>query len=201
MYHGYMVPNAGFWAHYCRRVYIPAIQGFHAGALEKVAPAFAGIAEEADAAAQAELEHLRSMPAGPDSSIDMGDVAEWATDHGIEYYETMSGVRFSPTRLTGGLSDSSITRLPDNGWCRVGDGVPKGGLILNPPSLRSSFYTWSYGLFEDVSVSASRNAARGPQAWRGAFPSFFRHVGSTLPASAFELTCSQPVPDVRLPTY
>ena len=141
--------------------------------LEKVAPAFAGIAEEADAAAQAELEHLRSMPAGPDSSIDMGDVAEWATDHGIEYYETMSGVRFSPTRLTGGLSDSSITRLPDNGWCRVGDEVPKGGLILNPPSLRSSLYTWSYGLFEDVSVSAFPKRRQGTTGMEGSFSIIF----------------------------
>ena len=93
MYHGSMVPNAGFWAHHFRRVYVPAIQGFHAGALEKVAPAFGGIAEEADAAVEAEFERLRSMSAGPDVSIDMGDIAEWASDHGIEYYETMSGVR------------------------------------------------------------------------------------------------------------
>ena len=93
MYHAYMVPNPGFWAHYFRQAYLPAIQGFHAGALEKVAPAFAGIEKEADAAAEAEFERLGSMPADPYSSIDMGDIAEWATDHGIAYYETMAGVR------------------------------------------------------------------------------------------------------------
>ena len=69
------------------------IEGFRGGALEKVTAAFSSIAEEADAAAEAEFERLGSMPADPDSSIDMGDVAEWATEHGIKYYETMSGVR------------------------------------------------------------------------------------------------------------
>ncbi len=92
MYNRSMVPNAGFWAYYFRLFYVPAIQGFQAGALERVAPAFGGIAEEAGAAAEAEFERLGSMPADPDGSIDMGDVAEWATDHGSEYYETMSGV-------------------------------------------------------------------------------------------------------------
>ena len=61
MYHGYMVPNARFWAHYYRGVYVPAIQGFHAGALEKVAPAFGGIAEEAAAAAEAAREENGSF--------------------------------------------------------------------------------------------------------------------------------------------
>ena len=34
---------------------------------------------------------LGSLPA--DDEIDMGAVAEWATEYGIQYYETMSGVR------------------------------------------------------------------------------------------------------------
>ena len=93
MYHESMVPNARFWAHYFRQAHVQVIQDFRAGALEKVAPAFSSIAEEADAAAEAEFERLGSMPGDPDGSIDMGDVAEWATDHGIKYYETMSGVR------------------------------------------------------------------------------------------------------------
>ena len=93
MYHGSMVANAGFWANYFRRVYVRAIEGFRAGALEKIVPVFSGIAEEADAAAEVEFERLGSMPADPDSSIDMGDLVDWATDPGIEYYETMSGVR------------------------------------------------------------------------------------------------------------
>ncbi len=104
MYNGYMVPNSGFWAHYFRQVNVPAIQGCHTGAHEKVAPAFAGIAEEADAATEAEFERLGSMPAY--SSIDMGDIAEWATDHGIAYYETMTGVRQGVLNLLAvGLHD------------------------------------------------------------------------------------------------
>ena len=67
------------------------IEGFRAGALEKVATAFGGIDEEADAAAEAEFERLGSLPA--DDEIDMGAVAEWATEYGIQYNETMSGVR------------------------------------------------------------------------------------------------------------
>ena len=91
VYHKPMVPNAGFWAQYFRQYHVQAVEGFRAGALEKVVAAFNSIAEEADAAAEAEFERLGSMPA--DDGIDMGDVAEWATEHGIEYYETMSGVR------------------------------------------------------------------------------------------------------------
>ena len=74
-------------APYFRRWRVRAIEGFRAGALEKVAPAFNSIAEEADAAAKAEFERLGSMP------NDEIDIAEWATHHGTEYYETMSGVR------------------------------------------------------------------------------------------------------------
>ncbi|MCY3820708.1 MAG: hypothetical protein OXH52_15335 [Gammaproteobacteria bacterium] len=86
-----MVPNAKYWAHYFREFHVRVIEGFRAGALEKVATAFGGIAEEAERAAEAEFERLGSMPA--DDWVDMGDVAEWAQDHGILYYETMSGVR------------------------------------------------------------------------------------------------------------
>ena len=70
---------------------IRMIEGYRAGALEKVATAFSGIAEEADAAAEAEFERLGSMPT--DDEIDMGAVAEWSTEYGIQYYETMLGVR------------------------------------------------------------------------------------------------------------
>ena len=54
-------------------------------------PAFEGIAEDAERAAEAEYERLGSMPY--DDQIDMSDVAEMAKDHGITVYETMSGVR------------------------------------------------------------------------------------------------------------
>ena len=54
--------NARFWAYYFRRVYVRAIQGFRAGALEKAAPAFSGIAEEADAANLANVSRRKERP-------------------------------------------------------------------------------------------------------------------------------------------
>ena len=86
-----MVPNAVFWASYCLLVYVRALKGFRVGALEKVTPAFEGIAEDADRATEAEYERLGSMPY--DGQTDMSDVAEMAHDHGIADYETMFGVR------------------------------------------------------------------------------------------------------------
>ena len=85
-----MVPNAEFWTDYFRQA-IRELQGFRAGALEKVVPAFEGIAEDAERAAEEEYERLGSMPYG--NQIDMSDVADMAKDHGITVYETMSGVR------------------------------------------------------------------------------------------------------------
>ena len=84
-----MVLNSGIsLARYLHRYRIRTVEGFRTGALEKVASAFNSIAEEADAAAKAKFDRLRSMPV--DNDI---DIAEWATHHGMEYYETMSGVR------------------------------------------------------------------------------------------------------------
>ena len=51
-----MIANAGFWANFLRQVYVRAIEGFRKGALEKIAPVFRGIAEEAGSAAEAEFE-------------------------------------------------------------------------------------------------------------------------------------------------
>ena len=85
-----MVPNPEWWARYFRRVHIRAIEGFRAGALEKVAPAFSGLAEEADAAVSEEFERRSSMPTG--SSIDMSIVADCAFEHGLDYYLTMKEV-------------------------------------------------------------------------------------------------------------
>ena len=85
-----MVPNAAIWTDYCRQA-IQAIQGFRTGALEKVVPAFDGIADDAERAAEAEYDRLGSMPY--DGQIDMSDVADMAQDHGIDVYQTMSGVR------------------------------------------------------------------------------------------------------------
>ena len=86
-----MVPNAKFWTVYFRQA-IRELQGFRAGALEKVVPAFEGIAEDAERAAEAEYERLESM-LSYDDQIDISDVADMAKDHGITVYETMSGVR------------------------------------------------------------------------------------------------------------
>ena len=78
-----MVSNAWLWTDYCQQV-IRALQGFRAGALEKVVPAFKGIAEDAERASEAEYERLGSMPY--DDQIDMSDVADMANDHGIDVY-------------------------------------------------------------------------------------------------------------------
>ena len=88
-----MIPNAGFWARYFRQFHIRRVEAFRTAALDKVERAFSGIAEEADAAAEAEFDRLGSMPADLDGSIDLGDLADWATERGIEYYETMLAVR------------------------------------------------------------------------------------------------------------
>ena len=86
-----MIPNARFWTDYFRQA-IRELKGFHAGALEKVVPAFDGIAEDAERATEEEYERLGSMRAY-DDQIDMSDVADMAMDHGRTVYETMSGVR------------------------------------------------------------------------------------------------------------
>lgn len=88
-----MFPNPGSWAWHCRNIYIPAVDAFRRGAFEKVIPAFANIAAEAEALAEAEFERHGSMPVDPDDPIDMSDVAEWASDAGLSYYQTMSDVR------------------------------------------------------------------------------------------------------------
>ena len=85
-----MVPNAGLSTNYFRKR-IRELQGFRAGVLEKVVPAFKGISAEAEMAAEAEFERLRSMPY--DDRIDMGDAAHMAQDRAIAVYTTMAGVR------------------------------------------------------------------------------------------------------------
>lgn len=87
-----MVPNAGFWARYFRRVHVPAIRGFCTGALDMVAPAFGRIAEEANAAVEGERERLGS-------SSGVWGTGEYDADPSIEYYETMSAVRQSILNL------------------------------------------------------------------------------------------------------
>ena len=92
LYHEWMVPNPRFWAYYCREFHVPVVQAFRSAALKRVVTAFGGLAEEAEAAAEAEFERLGStVPV--DAGFDMGDVAEWAQDYGIKYYETISGIQ------------------------------------------------------------------------------------------------------------
>ena len=86
-----MIPDARFWTDYFRQA-IRQLQGFRVGALEKVVPAFEGIAEDAQRAIEAEYERLGPMTAY-DAQIDMSDVADMAMEHRITVYETMFGVR------------------------------------------------------------------------------------------------------------
>ena len=88
-----MSSGAEYWAQHLRRAYVSAIESYRAGALERVLPVFSGIAEEADAAADAEFERLGAMPADPDGLVDMADLAEQADSNGQAFYETMNGVR------------------------------------------------------------------------------------------------------------
>ena len=84
-----MVPKSDIsLAPYLRQNRVRTIEGFRAAAVEKVAVVFNSIAQEADAAAKAEFERLGSM-----SVHDETYIAECATERGINYYETMSGVR------------------------------------------------------------------------------------------------------------
>ena len=70
-----------------------AIEAYRAGVFDRVLPAFSGIGEEADVAANAEFERLGAMPADPDGLVDMADLAEQAERHGQALYETMKGLR------------------------------------------------------------------------------------------------------------
>lgn len=87
-----MFPNPGPWAWHFRNVFVPAVEAFQRGVFEKVIPAFANIADEADAFANAEFERLGAMSA-TDHFFDMRDVAEWANEAGINYSQTMTDVR------------------------------------------------------------------------------------------------------------
>ena len=84
-----MVLNGGSLAD----CFVRRIEEFRVGALEKVVMAFNSIAEESNAVAEKEFERLGSMPAYDEDAIDMGTIAELANESGIEYYETMSGIR------------------------------------------------------------------------------------------------------------
>ena len=60
-------------------------------ALTKLATAFSDLDNEADEVVATEYERRGSMPSG--GEIDLGDVADLAMEYGIQYYETMSGIR------------------------------------------------------------------------------------------------------------
>ena len=88
-----MCTSAAFWAQHFRTAYVGGIEAYRTGALERILPAFRGIGEEADAAADAEFERLGAMPAAPDDQVDMADLAERADRHGQKFYEMMRRVR------------------------------------------------------------------------------------------------------------
>jgi hypothetical protein len=87
-----MFPNPGTWAWHFRHAFIVALRAFRRGVSEKVVPAFDNLAQEADDLANAEYERLGSIPAY-DDSFDMSDVADWANNAAIDYYQTMRDVR------------------------------------------------------------------------------------------------------------
>ena len=84
-----MCTSATDWAQHFRTVDVQAIEVYRTGALERILPVFARIAEEADAAANAEFKRLGAMPADPDGLVDIGDLAEQAEGHGQALYDTM----------------------------------------------------------------------------------------------------------------
>jgi hypothetical protein len=86
-----MLPDGGFWAQYFRRVNIGTVEGFRQAVYHRLLPPFECIDAEAQAVEQREFERLGQMPAFDD--VDMADVAEQASDAGIAFYETMTGVR------------------------------------------------------------------------------------------------------------
>ena len=88
-----MSPTAAVWVQRFRGVYVHEIDSYRTGALERVLPPFSRIAEEAEAAADAEFERLGAIPADPDGLVDMADLAEQADGHGQALYETMKGLR------------------------------------------------------------------------------------------------------------
>ena len=86
-----MIHNGQFWAHYFRSSVISKLQGFRMVVHDKLLPPFNSMADEANAVGEEEYRRLGQMPG--DDSVDMADLAEQARDVGIDYYETMTGVR------------------------------------------------------------------------------------------------------------
>ena len=89
-----MFLDTAFLAHNIPRSYIPPVKAYRTAALEKVLPVFDNLEQEADEVAEAEFKRLGAMPAS-DDHYDLGDLAEQAELHGIEYGETMFAIRQS----------------------------------------------------------------------------------------------------------
>ena len=88
-----IVGNAPLWAEvFCGR-YVRVIESFRAAAIERVEPAFANIEADAKKAEAAEYARLIQLPADGECDPDPGDLAEHATEYGIDYLELMSDMQ------------------------------------------------------------------------------------------------------------
>lgn len=88
-----IVGNAPFWTDvFCGR-YVRVIESFRAAAIERVEPAFANIEADAKEAEAAEYARLMALPADGEYDPDPGDLAERATEFGIDYLELMSDMQ------------------------------------------------------------------------------------------------------------
>lgn len=85
--------NAHFWRGHFRDVFIRQVRAFGDVVLNRVMPTFANLDEEAKRITEAEYDRLGSMPAGDDSSYDMGDAAEDAQEAGLSFYLQLTGLR------------------------------------------------------------------------------------------------------------
>jgi hypothetical protein len=66
---------------------------------QDILPQFENLSARADAVADEEFARLGSQPADGNSDVDMGALAEVAEDKGIEFYATMTGLRYGMVGL------------------------------------------------------------------------------------------------------
>jgi hypothetical protein len=86
------LPLAGWGSHLLTK-FVRQIEFYSAAFSDRIFPAFDTIESESEAHMNRLYQELGRMPY--DDSIDMSDVAEWAQEQGVEYYESLSGVRQS----------------------------------------------------------------------------------------------------------
>lgn len=82
-----------YWSRVFRDVFAAHCSRFVEAIETRVLPAFDSLEREADEAADAEWDRLGNLPGDPDR--DMSDLAEQATEAGVDYFMSMVGVRQS----------------------------------------------------------------------------------------------------------